>query len=385
MAYSGAMSAIKQEYDINNVIASLPLTLYYAFYAAIQFLLAAIMKRINLKLYMVVTFIISGLSFVAVFFFSPMWFIGTVLSVNGITLGAVWCGSIAIFGKYLSQKTMNNTLLAMMMGFSIGSALSYGVNAIAAAIGNWRFSFIVFGVAFLLSTLYFIFSLTRVEKAGIKPTEDKAVFKKQVYKAEKIDVKPLISMAIIILFISCVLYYAFMNFMPTILEKIFGITKAYSNLITTTFPLMVYVGPVLAVMFCNRLKDDFLVTFLGCFISTVISLILCLVLDLNFVLTVAIILFLGISLRMLNSLFISLVPLHTRDYVNSGKSAAIINAVGCIAAAVSPSFISLILDVSGNNWELTFWVLFMLSAVMLLISGVFWIISLIIHKAENNK
>ncbi|MBQ6922026.1 MAG: hypothetical protein IJQ66_02950 [Clostridia bacterium] len=58
MAYSGSMASIKEEYNVPHVIASLPITLYYAFYAGVQFILAAIMKRINFKIYMAVTFIL---------------------------------------------------------------------------------------------------------------------------------------------------------------------------------------------------------------------------------------------------------------------------------------------------------------------------------------
>ena len=36
MAYSASMAAIKEEYLISNTAASLPLTLYYVFYAVIQ-------------------------------------------------------------------------------------------------------------------------------------------------------------------------------------------------------------------------------------------------------------------------------------------------------------------------------------------------------------
>lgn len=383
MAYSGAMSSIKREYGVSNVTASLPITLYYAFYAAIQFVLALIITRINLKLYMAVTFIVSGLSFIVVFFYSPMWFVGTVLAVNGVTLGAVWCGSVLVFGKFLSQKTMRNALLFMGIGFSAGSAMSFGVSALAANLGNWRISFIVFGAAFLISAVYFIFALSSAEKAGIKPVEEKVDIGKQTYKADKSDVKPLLIMSTAAVLFCCVLYYGFTNWMPTILESIFGMPTANANLITTLFPIVVYVGPVLAVVLCDKIKNDFLVTLIFCALSTAISLVLCFVFGLNVVFTVVVILALGICLRLLISLFGSLVSLHTREYFNSGKSSALINAVACIAAAVSPFLIALILDVSGNDWKLSFLVLFVFSAVMFSISMVFYVISKTNRRKEK--
>ena len=43
------MAEIKDEYSVNNVTASLPLTLYYVFYAIIQFVLALFITKINLE------------------------------------------------------------------------------------------------------------------------------------------------------------------------------------------------------------------------------------------------------------------------------------------------------------------------------------------------
>ena len=53
MVYSASMVEIKAEYGVPHSIASLPITLYYVFYAVIQLFLAAIIKKINMKLYRV--------------------------------------------------------------------------------------------------------------------------------------------------------------------------------------------------------------------------------------------------------------------------------------------------------------------------------------------
>ena len=381
MAYSGSMASIKEEYNVPHVIASLPITLYYAFYAGVQFILAAIMRRINFKIYMAVTFILSAVSFVSVFFYSPMWYVGAVLALNGITLGAVWCGSVAVFGKYLSFKTMNRALLFMGIGFSAGSTMSYGVSAIAVYFGNWRVSFIVFGIAFLLSTVYFLFALTRAEKADIKPQAEESLLKKDVYSVEKVDVKLLLVLSTIIVFFACLLYYGFTNWMPTIMSNVFGVSNSTANLISMLLPLVSYIGPVIAVLCCNKLKNDFLVTVIFCLVSTVIGLALAFVFEINVIVTTAIILVLIVSLRVLSSMTGSLVPLHIRDYVNSGKSAALINAVACIAAACSPAIISFILDLSGGDWGMGFLILFVFSVIMLAISVVFMILR-VIHRRK---
>lgn len=374
MVYSGSMASVREEYGVSNKIASLPTTLHYALYALIQFILSTIITKINLKRYMAFTLVFSGLSFISIFFYSPMWYICVVLAINGITLGAVWCGSIMVLGKYLSLKTMTKALLFMSVGFSVGSAMSYGVSALAINFGNWRISFIILGVAFLLSVFYFLFSLTRVEKADIKPTADQVTAKTHVYTAQKYEVKLLVVMAVITVFLACLLYYAFTNWMPTILKNVFNIANKNANLITVLFPIVVFAGPTMAVFFCNRIKNDFLVVVIACVLCVALSLVLCFTYNLNVVFTVITILILGVFLRLLVELFVSLISVHVREYINAGKVSATVNASASVAAATSPFLIGLILDLSGNDWEIGFLFLFVIAVVMLVICMTFYII-----------
>ncbi len=131
---------------------------------------------------------------------------------------------------------------------------------------------------------------------------------------------------------------------------------------------------MLAVFLCNRIKNDFLVVVIACFLCAVLSLILCFTYNLNVVFTVMIILILGVFLRLLVELFVSLITLHTREYICAGKLSATVNAVASAAAAASPFLIGSILDLSGNDWKIGFLFLFVIAVVMLVICMTFYII-----------
>ncbi|MBO4594481.1 MAG: MFS transporter [Clostridia bacterium] len=374
ISYSASMVAIKDEYDVPNVIASLPITLYYSFYAIIQVILAPIFSKINVKRYMMVTFVISGLSFLSIFFYSPMWYICSVLALNGIMHGSVWCGSIVTLNKHLSRKTMDKTLLFLSAAFSVGSALSFGLSSLSIHLGNWRITFITLGTAFLVTTLYMFFTITRMEKSDLKPVDDEngIPLKKRVYTAERPSAKPLFVLSLISVFFSSFLYYGFANWMPTILKSNFGLADSMATLITVLFPTVAYLGPVLSEFFCNRIKNDFLVIFLSAAVVTGISLLLCFVYGLNVILTIAVIVTIGIFLRLLNNTFGVLVPLHIKNYVNYGLTSADINASASASAAASPFMIALILDLSGNDWHTGFFVLFSITLLVLTLCSVFF-------------
>ena len=378
MVYSASMVAIKDEYNVSHFIASLPITLYYALYAVIQLFLAVIMRRINMKLYMLITFTFSGLSFISVFFFSPVWFVCSVMAINGITLGAVWCGSLMVFSKYLTKKQMRNSLLLMGAGATVGNTVSYGISALAMSVGNWRWSFLIMGAAFLFATAYMIFSIIKAEKNNLVPDEsaDIAVNKKQVYTVKQYEAKPLIIMGTIVSFFACILYYAFTNWMPTILKGLFGMENSEATVITMIFPVAVFAGVYLSNYLSDKVKNDFLLTLVASIIVAVLSLVLCFVFNVGVAICVAVIVLLGISLRVITSLNCSLVTLHTKDYFNSGATGSIINSSACVAAGVSPVLISLILDLSGGNWQTGFIVLFGASIILTIVPFMFLLLNI---------
>lgn len=387
MVYSASMVAIKDEYDISHFIASLPITLYYILYAIIQLFLAAIMKKINMKLYMLITFTFSGLSYVSVFFFSAVWYVCSVMAINGITLGAVWCGSIMAFSKYLTKKQMHESLLLMGAGAAVGNALSYGISALSMSLENWRLSFFIMGVAFLVSTVYMVGTIVRAEKIKLTPDESPngTLRKNQVYTAKAYEAKPLVIMAMIVVFFACILYYAFTNWMPTILKNVFGMGNSQATLLTTIFPVAVFFGVYFADVLSDKMKNDFLLTLLSATMVVILSLILCFTYRAGAFICVALIVWLGIALRLITSLNCSLVTLHTRDYFNSGSTASLINSSACVAAAISPVLISTILDLSGGNWTTGFIVLFITAIVLAVVPLVFMLINIKNTNKINEK
>ena len=387
MVYSSSMVAIKDEYGVPHSIASLPITLYYILYAVIQLVLAIFMKKINMKLYMLITFGISALSYITIFFFSPIWYVCSVLAVNGLTLGASWCGCVLLFSKYLSKKQMDTALIIMGVGSAVGNTLSYGLSAFFMSLGNWRWSFLIVGAIFLAATLYLFFTVNYAEKKNYAPEEEPVTEtpKKQVYTATPKEAKHMVIMAAIVVFFSCILYYAFTNWMPTILKNVFGMDNTTATLVTLIFPAVVFIGSYLSHPIGNSVKNDFLLNVLSGVILTVLSLILCFTYDLNVIVCVAVIVCLGIVLRFVNALNCSLVVLHTRDYFNSGTTSSLINSSACVAAGVSPALIAMILDLSGGNWKTGFIFLLGAAAVLTLVSTVFFLSNKKFRTLQSKK
>ncbi|MBO4323080.1 MAG: MFS transporter [Clostridia bacterium] len=384
MVYSSSMAAVKVEYEASNLITSLPITIHYVLYAGIQFALAYFVTKINIKRYMAINFVVAGVSFISVFFYSPVWYIGFVLALNGITLGPVWCGSILIMTKFFSKSAMKKALLFVTSGFSIGSAMSFGISSLAISLGNWRISFLIVGLAFLVATVYYLYIVTAAEKAGVKPEEESPAVQKETYKPSRVSAKNLLYMSIIATFFGSMLYYGFTHWLPTILLDNFDISTVKATLVSTLFPTVVYIGPILATLLVDKVKDDFKICVVSSIAISVFGLILAFVFKLNIVLTVAVILVLGVLLRLINNLFASLVPIHVKDYVNAGTTSAVLNASACLSAALSPFLISLVLDASGNDWQVLFFVLFGVAIVLLLICGGFTALDIVKRKKAQN-
>ena len=275
---------------------------------------------------------------------------------------------------------MSKALLFMGVGFSAGSAMSFGIGALAIHLGNWRISFLVFGCAFLLSTVYMIYSVKKAEKANLKPPQE--TFIESATTCENIyaqnngkTARQLVIMSIIVIFFASLLYYVYTNWLPSILKAVFLLSDSKSTLITALFPIAIYAGPVLSVYVSKKLKSDFTITFTISLLLMGVSLLLCFIFDINIVLTVAAVLFAGVLLRLINYVLSCLVPVHTQDVYNSGSTSAIVNASACISAAASPFIMGLVLDLSGESWNIGFAVLFGFSVLTLLFASVFLIIN----------
>ena len=386
MAYGASMTAIKDEYQIlSDLVAGLPVTLYYITYAVIQIVLVVIIAKIHLRRYLLFTCVPAGLLFVNVFIFSPVWYLNAVMALGGVLLGAVWCGSVQLFKRFLSPQIIGRVLLLMGAGFSAGSALSFGIAALAMKWGNWRFSFLIIGVSFLLATVYMLFSVRRAEAAGLDPGEEVVKEIEPTWQMPRASIKPLIVMALLVTLLQSILYYGFATWMPTILKSNFDLADERAALLSVTLPIVTYVGPIVAKIVSDRLKNDFASVAVLAGVSSLLALILYYVYHLHLVLTITLIVCTCVFLRSINMLLGSLMPVHAGAYINAGSTVALVNASASVAAAVSPLMIGGILDASGRNWSLCFLILFGLTAATLVIPILFAIADTIRRHREYKK
>lgn len=384
MAYGASMTAVKEEYLIgSDMLVGLPITLYYLTYAMIQFVLAAFIGKIDLKRYLLVTCLPGGLLFVSVFFYSPFWYVNVVMALEGVLLGAVWCGCMQLFRRLVPSTMLGRAILFMGAGFSAGSALSFGVSALAMKLQNWRIGFLTIGAAFSLALIYMLFSVRRAEAVGLSAGEPVAGAKKPTWRIARVSARPLVVMAISATVLQGLLYYGFSNWMPTILKSNFDLAKERATLISMLLPIVTYAGPVLAQIVCNKLKNDFATTALLASFTMTLSLVLSYVYHLHLALTVAVIVAACVFLRSVSMMFGSLIPVHAGAYINTGSSVAVINASACVAAAASPLLVGAILDATGRNWFLCFLFLFGLAVVMTAIPAAFAVADKIRQKEQT--
>ena len=385
MAYGASMTAVKDEYLLtSDLLAGLPITLYYITYAVTQLILAPFVGKIDLKRYLLVTCLPAGLLFVSVFAYSPFPYLNVVMAADGVLLAAVWCGCMQLFKRLLPPSVLDRALLFMGAGFSAGSALSFGVAALSMKLGNWRFAFLFIGAAFTLALVYMLFSVRRAEATAFAPEAPVEKAAGPTWEMPCASAKPLVVMATVTIFVECLLYYGFSNWMPTILRSNFDLAKERATLISILLPVVTYVGPVLAKAVGDKFKNDFASTAVLSAFATVPALILSRVYHWRLALTVAVIVVACVFLRAVSTLLGTFVSVHVSKYVNAGSSVAVINASACVAAAASPLLVGAILDATGRNWSLCFLFLFLLTVAMLVIPLLFMLVDKYRRRGQQN-
>ena len=370
--FSAEIALIMKIFNIDKPTASMTTTYYFFTYGITQIVLFFILGKMNLKKYLTITLLISAVLMISVGFCNGITQIYVIYALSGFVQAGLWAGIIAVLSMYLPKKMLASANRVLSLGMPIAGGISYGVSAIFNAFNNWNLPFIILGALSLVSVCVFCFLLKRVDKIPrfFEEETDNSATKRDVeYKLVDLSSawkKVCFYVTFLILsFLSTALYYAVLNWIPSLMVDVFSLSESVSTLITTIVPLSMMIGAVVFINFCEKYKNVMMLGVVFFAISLIILLFLVFFYNFNMIVSlVAIILFLNI-VHGARSLFYSVLPLKMRNQLNSGALAAIANAFASLGASVAPTVIGAVIESSG--WAISYLAVFVVEAVMILI------------------
>lgn len=383
LCYSAQMVEIGPHFGVEKSMLSIGLTIYYIVYAVAQLLLTFFVKKLNLKKFIGITVLLSGITFSLMMFVGEIWQAWLILGLNGIFQVAIWGGCMSIFGKYFPDYLMQTVSNVMSTGMAMGTFLSYGISALFVSILSWQWTFLFFGILTVASVIYFYISEKKIEKnVGEIKINTKISYVASCNKPQnkKVFVFILMTFIGVFSFVVTIVYYALTNWVPNFLKEVHNIPSSYSILITLLLPVGIFFGPFVSNYFCKKYHNYFAVLIPFLILATVVMSLMIFLYDFNLILGIIMPVLILFLIRAVMNVLLAYLPLKMRGLIETGKSSLILNALACISAAIIPFISALVMESFG--WIAFFIFLTGIGGISLIFSiiGAIWV-----HKRKFFK
>ncbi len=347
--FTAEIVTLQGVFGTSKTDTSLAMTYYFITYAIAQAVLSTLMGKLNLRIYLTVTGVASACVTVLLGVFKDISITYVLCAINGILQAGIYSGCMACISKYLPLKMLPFANRMMTIGTAVWGALSYGIPPLFVGQGLWNVPFILLGVLFFISALFFFWAFNKMRVfppvVGVKRNNDNASAEKTFLELKNgKSVVFYFALMFFITLIGNVMHYSIMNWIPDMMKDVFGMPDQYSILITLIVPVVSVVGSVLVINLCEKVKNIIWVsvTFLSIAVAALIPMIF--FFDKNIILSIVLIIFFVTASTGGRAVFTGIIAFKMRTRINSGSYLAAINAVAAVCAGVIPPLVGKIID-----------------------------------------
>lgn len=268
---------------------------------------------------------------------------------NGVFQSVLWSSLIKTLSDNLADSKLSRAVMVMSTTVASGTFVAYGLAALFSYLGlAWTTIFYVASILVgAVAVLWFIgMSTVKKEKEEREICQEKA--------KSKLLLTPVFAVSIAVILISAVtngfIKDGITTWVPSILKEEFGVPSSLSIIVTLLLPVLSVFGTSLVNMLHKKQKDENALNGIFYFVTIIFTLLIILTLKLKSV-TFSLVLFGGIACLMsaVNNVITSVVPLYSRDKIDSGFSAGLLNTFCYIGSTLATSLLGRIADTKGWN------------------------------------
>ncbi len=399
MAAKGVFAAqskfIKELWEIADYsLVSMTNTFYFITYGLAQVLLFFIMKKINVRKYMIYSIPFAAISMILMGTVNNIYMMWLFFGLTGAFQAGIYCGCTYLLTENLPTKLLSSGNKVMNLGYAVGSLMAYGLSGLCVGAGVWRLPYFLLGGLFFVAVMIFaiIVSLaTRYKRINEKldrmikwdnvnartnDFEDKPLFTLETKK--KIVLFYVVDM-LMAFFITC-LFYMVMNYITSLLVDVHGLPDDISIYVSMIAPAVIAIGPIVAISMCEK-DRDFIREGLYMLLAILpFPILLAFFYDTNMFVALGLSLVFIVIANGVKSVVLSVMSFRMRKIINSGSYSAISNALASLAAGIAPTVSGAIIDAKG--WQANYWAITIL-IVLLIIATI--IIDIIVRKSFAKK
>lgn len=347
--YNASMVEILSQLGTTKEAAGTVSSFFFFAYGAGQLVNGLLSKKYNTKISVAVSLAASCLINFSMTFCHGIDMMKYLWFLNGVFQSVLWSSLIKTLSDNLSDDKLPKAVMVMSTTVASGTFTAYGLAALFSALEmSWTSIFYVASVVVGVVAVIWFAGMTAVQKS-----------KKEVQKTEKktsgkLAVTPMLVFTIAVILVSAVtngfVKDGVTTWVPSILKEEFGVPASLSIIVTLLLPVLSIFGASIVKALHKKQKNENVLNGIFYFAAMLFAGLIIFTINLKSApLTLA--LFGGIACLMaaVNNVITSVVPLYSRDKIDSGLSAGLLNTFCYVGSTLSTSLLGKIADTKGWN------------------------------------
>ncbi len=268
---------------------------------------------------------------------------------NGVFQSILWSSLIKTLSDNLDDSKLSKAVMVMSTTVASGTFTAYGLAALFSYLKmGWSSIFYVAAAVVGAVAVLWFAGMGTIKNGHHKNVKTKAPTK------NNLSLTPVFAVSVAVILVSAIsngfIKDGVTTWVPSILKEEFSVPTSLSIIITLSLPVLSIFGTTLVNILHKREKNENALNGIFYFGAVILTLLIILTVNLKSVpLTLA--LFCGIACLMsaVNNVITSVVPLYSRDKIDSGLSAGLLNTFCYVGSTMSTSLLGKIADTKGWN------------------------------------
>ena len=377
--YNASMVEILSQLGTTKQAAGTVSSFFFFAYGAGQLINGLLSKRYNTRYSVALALSASSVINFSMTFGGGIDTMKYLWFFNGVFQSILWSSLIKTLSDNLADSKLSKAVMVMSTTVASGTFASYGLAALFSYLKlDWT---VIFYVASILvgavAVLWFVgMSVVKKDKDEGTTTE--------IREKSKLSLKPVFIISVIVILISAVtngfIKDGITTWVPSILKEEFGVPSSLSIIVTLLLPVLSIFGTSIVNKLHKKQKDENALNGIFYFVTIILTVLIILTLNLKSV-PLTLILFGGIACLMsaVNNVITSVVPLYSRDKIDSGFSAGLLNTFCYIGSTLATSMLGKIADTNGWND------VFVCILIFTVVSFVVCFVSAVLNKKAKMK
>ena len=347
--YNASMIEILSQLGTTKEAAGTVSSFFFFAYGVGQLVNGILSKRYNTKYSVAVSLAFSSVINLSMTFCDSTDTMKYLWFLNGVFQSVLWSSLIKTLSDRLSDSKLPRAVMVMSTTVASGTFAAYGLAALFSALHmSWTCIFYVAAAVVAAVAILWFIGMSSLEK------EEKSTGSQEITKKSTLTFTPAFIISISVILVSAItngfIKDGITTWVPSILKEEFGVPSSLSIIITLLLPVLSVFGTSIVNILHKKEKDENALNGIFYFATIILTVLIIITLSLKSVpLTLA--LFGGIACLMsgVNNVITSIVPLYSRDKIDSGLMAGLLNTFCYIGSTLSTSLLGKIADTRGWN------------------------------------